>query len=338
MKDKILAALSQADDFLSGQELSEMLGVSRTAVWKAIGKLKEEGYEIEAVTNKGYRLVAVPDADLLNAYEIERRLTTKWVGHTLYYEKKTGSTNDDVMQLSNEGAEEGTLVVSSQQTKGKGRRGRSWSSPAGGNVYMSLLLRPKIAPDLAPMSTLIMALSVYDALKSYAKGREDVVFGIKWPNDLVVSVKGQPYRKFVGILTEMRMEDTQIKDVTIGIGLNLNKGPETEGLEDKATTLSVALGQEINRAEITAMCWNCFEPNYEEFMQAKSIKPLKDRYNAALVNRGRKVLVLDPKGEYTGVAQGIEDTGELTVIRDDNGQQERIGTGEISVRGVMGYV
>lgn len=330
-------ALSQAEGYLSGQELSDLLGVSRTAVWKAIGKLKEEGYEIEAVTNRGYRLINRGDADILNGPEIERRLSTRWAGHPVIYEKETGSTNDDIMRLSDEGAAEGTLAVASFQTAGKGRRGRTWVSQEGGNVYMSLLLRPKMAPSLAPMSTLIMALAVYETMEDLQAG-EPVRFGIKWPNDIVVSTGGGPYQKFVGILTEMRMEDREIRDVTIGVGINLNMDNVEEQFRSSATSLSMALGHPVNRAAVTAGCWNHFEPDYEEFLRAGDLTPLRGRYEAALVNRGRAVRILDPKGEYTGAAKGITVNGDLIVAPDGGGEDRIIGSGEISVRGVMGYV
>ena len=358
MKDKILAALSESGGFLSGQQLSKMLGVSRTAVWKAIGRLKEEGYEIEAVTNRGYRLVNSEAADVLNQTEIGRRLTTKWAGHPVIYEKETGSTNDDIMRMSDRGAKEGTLAVASWQTAGKGRRGRTWVSQEGGNVYMSILLRPHIPANAAPMSTLIMALAVYEALEEmYGSGtsaadapdenRVDpdaavpartAVFGIKWPNDIVVSADGGPYKKFVGILTEMRMEDKEIRDVTIGIGLNLNMDAVEEPFQETATSLSLALGHSVNRAAVTAACWNHFEPAYEEFLAAGNLTPLLSRYEKGLVNRGRAVRILDPKGEFTGVAKGITPEGDLVVSPDDGTEDRMIGTGEISVRGVMGYV
>ena len=336
-KEQVLRALSEAEGFLSGQELSNLLGVSRTAVWKAMGKLKEEGYEIEAVTNKGYRLAHDQETDILNQTEIEKRLTTVWAGHPAFCKKETGSTNDDIMKLADEGAAQGTLVVADHQTAGKGRRGRTWISPEGENVYMSILLRPHIPVSEAPMMTLIMALAAYEAMQDLALP-ENLRFGIKWPNDLVVSVNGGPYKKFVGILTEMRLEDTEIKDVTIGIGLNLNQEAVSEAISETATTLYLAAGEKVSRAAAAACCWNHFEPDYEEYLKAGSLKPLLARYSSALVNIGRKVRILDPKGEYTGTAKAVTEGGELVVTPDDGGEDRCIGTGEISVRGVMGYV
>ncbi len=337
MKDRILQALCETDSFLSGQQLSDLLGVSRTAVWKTIGKLKDEGYEIEAVTNKGYRLIRGKDTDVLNQTEIARRLTTGWAGHPVIYEEKTGSTNDDIMRLADKGACEGTLAVASLQTAGKGRRGRTWVSPDEGNVYMSILLRPHIPVAEAPMMTLIMALAVYEAMQAQHYP-EKVRFGIKWPNDLVVSVDKGPYKKFVGILTEMRLEDAEIKDVTIGIGLNLNMETVDPTLAQTATTLRLAVGRKVNRAQIAADCWNCFERDYEEYLAAGSLQPLLDRYCSASVNLGRMVRVLDPRGEYTGMAREVTPEGELVVALEDGSGERRVGTGEVSVRGVMGYV
>lgn len=341
MKDRILEALARTDGFLSGQQLSDLLGVSRTAVWKTIGKLKSEGYEIEAVTNRGYRLINAQDADVLNQTEIARRLATAWAGHPVIYEKQTGSTNDDIMRLADEGAAQGTLAVASCQTAGKGRRGRTWISPDHGNVYMSILLRPQIPVQEAPMMTLIMALACCEALQELYPGTDTgkkVQFGIKWPNDLVISVDEGPFKKFVGILTEMRLEDREIRDVTIGIGLNLNQESVDPAIRETATTLRIALGKKVNRAEVTAACWNHFEPAYEAYLAAGSLEPLLERYSSVLVNIGRKVRVLDPKGEYTGTARRVTAGGELVVTTDDTAEDRLVGTGEISVRGVMGYV
>lgn len=337
MKDKVLQALENTDGYLSGQQLCEMFGVSRTAVWKAIEKLREEGYQIEAVTNRGYRLIHSDEEDVLNQMEIEKRLTTKWAGRPTIYKKETGSTNDDIMALADQGASDGTLVVTSKQTAGKGRRGRVWVSPEG-NAYMSILVRPQISTNVAPMSTLVMALCVYEAMLDL-HAPENICFGIKWPNDIVVSVDGgNVYKKFVGILTEMRLEDTSIRDVTIGTGLDLNQESVVEQFRETATTLSIALGHKVNRAQIVADCWNHFEPDYEKFLGAGNLSTLQDEYNQACVNVDRKVRVLDPKGEFTGTAKGITETGELIVIPDDGRGEQHIESGEISVRGVMGYV
>lgn len=359
--------LRETDSYLSGQELSEALGISRTAVWKIVGKLKQEGYPIEAVTNKGYRLLSVEGRDLFNQEELDRAMHTAWAGKPLIYKEETGSTNTDLFKLSEEGASQGTIEVTSMQTAGKGRRGRTWISPPDVNVYMSILLRPAIRPDTAPMLTLVMAMAVYEACEELYSGlkrttdskaalgeateagreaapaeaaeKDDHLrFGIKWPNDIVVSAEGGPYRKICGILTEMRLEEMEIRDIVIGIGLNVNQTEFPEEIRETAGSLRLALGEVVNRAELTAAVWKHFEEDYAIFVKEQSLEPLRERYEKGLVNRGRKVRVLDPVAPFEGTAMGINSQGELVVRPEDGSADWTVGTGEVSVRGVMGYV
>ena len=321
-KQEVLRQLREADGYVSGQ--------------KIINRLKEDGYPIEAVTNKGYRLLSVEGRDLFNREELERRLTTRWAGHPLIYSEETGSTNADIFGLSDSGYPQGTLAVTSKQTTGKGRRGRTWISPPGVNIYMSILLKPDFRPETAPMLTLVMALSVFRACEELY-GNE-CTFGIKWPNDIVVSARGEDYHKICGILTEMRMEEKEIRDIVIGIGINVNQTEFPEEIRQTAGSLALALGREVSRADLTAAIWRYFEEYYERFAGAQTLKPLREEYERALVNRGRKVRVLDPSAPFEGTAVGINDLGELLVQRDADGGLTPIGTGEVSVRGVMGYV
>lgn len=338
-KEQVLQILlEKKETFVSGQELCERLGVSRTSVWKYINALRtEDHYEIEAVTNKGYRLLPGKDQDILNRQEIENALHTRWAGRPLIYSEKTGSTNDDIMELSDQGYGQGTLCVTDCQTKGKGRRGRTWISPTGCNVYMSILLKPKMLPEHAPTVTLVMALAMEQAFAEL-DAPENVRFGIKWPNDVVVTLDNEHYKKCVGILTEMRLEDREIKDVTIGIGININQESFPEEISESATSLKLALGRTVNRADLVARVWKYFEDDYEAFEKTEDLSLLQEKYEKALVNTGRKVRVLDPKGEYTGVARGITARGELIVLPDGSEQEVHVANGEISVRGVMGYV
>jgi BirA family biotin operon repressor/biotin-[acetyl-CoA-carboxylase] ligase len=366
-KQQVLQKLRETDSYLSGQELSEALGISRTAVWKIVGKLKQEGYPIEAVTNKGYRLLSVEGRDLFNQEELDRAMHTAWAGKPLIYKEETGSTNTDLFKLSEEGASQGTIEVTSKQTAGKGRRGRTWISPPDVNVYMSILLRPAIRPDTAPMLTLVMAMAVYEACEELygdaktganqgvdrkseqnaawgpaqeeAREPDDALrFGIKWPNDIVVSVDGGPFKKICGILTEMRLEEMEIRDIVIGIGLNVNQTEFPEEIRETAGSLRLALGEVVNRAELTAAVWKHFEEDYAIFVKEQSLEPLRERYEKGLVNRGRKVRVLDPVAPFEGTAMGINSQGELVVRPEDGSADRTVGTGEVSVRGVMGYV
>ena len=210
-KTRILKKLLETDGYLSGQELCEQLGVSRTAVWKYMKQLKEEGYEIEAVQNKGYCLKDVPD--VLGESEIKSRLHTRWAGQTLYYYDEIDSTNTQIKRLAEEDAPHGTLAVADYQSRGKGRRGRAWDSPHGSAIYMSILFRPEIRPDRASMLTLVIGLSVTQAIRSNLGLQAQ----IKWPNDVVLNGK-----KLVGILTEMSAQMNYIEYLVTGIGINAN--------------------------------------------------------------------------------------------------------------------
>lgn len=339
MKEKVLKILLEADDFVSGQKLCEELQVSRTAVWKAIRRLQEDGYRIEAVTNKGYRLTHSSEADVLGQVELERALEPlSWAGHPVIFKAQTGSTNEDIFALSEQEYPQGTLVAAAAQTRGKGRRGRTWISPENGNIYMSLLLKPgnDLQPVQAPMTTLVAALAVYNALLELDLP-ETLRIGIKWPNDVVVSKEGGEFKKICGILTEMRMEEMEIRDVVVGIGLNINQTQIPEEVISTATSLKIAADRTICRTELTAALWRHFEEDYEAFLSAGDLSPLRETYEGALVNRNREVRVLDPAGEYSGTAKGITEAGELIVIRNEDGKEMHIGAGEVSVRGVMGY-
>jgi len=347
-KLEILRRLSEAGDYVSGQELCEQLHVSRTAVWKSIQKLKEEGYPIEAVTNKGYRLLSTNKPDILSEEQISAGLTTAWAGRPLLYKEETGSTNDDAFTLAAKGYPHGTLIVTARQTAGKGRRGRTWLSPPDGNVYMTILLKPDLAPDVTPMLTVVMALSVYQAATDLLSTIPGILlteadpamihFGIKWPNDIVVSVDGGPYKKLCGILTEMRMEDNEISAIAIGTGLNINQTDFSPEIAENATSFALALGKNVNRAALTASIWNHFEQNYSLFVKTGDFSGLRPAYEEGLVNRGRAVHVLDPRAPFTGTAVGINDRGELLVRPDDGRPPVTVGSGEVSVRGVQGYV
>lgn len=326
MKAEILKMLRESEEYVSGQKLCERFQVSRTAVWKVIKQLEKEGYQIEAVRNRGYRILEYPD--VLSKEEIESQMQTDCFGkHVVYYEE-TDSTNTRVKQLAEQGAQQGTLVVADRQSAGKGRRGRGWESPKGENIYMSLLLRPKIEPSKAPMLTLVMAYSVALAIRE----QEELEVGIKWPNDLVVGTK-----KICGILTEMNAEIDYINYVVIGVGINVNVKKFPEELSEKATSLFNEQGKEVRRAVLMAKIMQLFEENYERFLKEQNLAFLQEAYNQLLVSRGREVTVLEPGHEYPAHAIGINETGEL-LVRKEDGKEEAVFAGEVSVRGIYGYV
>lgn len=326
MKSKILMLLKNAGDYVSGQELCEKFGVSRTAVWKAVGQLKKEGYRIEAVQNKGYRLLDAPD--ILSRDEILSCMKTTSMGRQVVYLERTGSTNQDAKRMAENGAGSGTLVVTDCQETGKGRRGRSWVSPSGVNIYFTLLLRPDFAPDKASMLTLVMALSVAQAIEKQT-GRKA---GIKWPNDIVMEGK-----KVCGILTEMTLEEAEIQSVVIGTGINVGQTEFPEEISQRATSLFLVCGKNISRSALIAETMSCFERNYAAFEKNLNLSALKETYEGYLLNLGKEVRVLDPAGEYDGRAKGINENGELLVELAD-GSINRVYAGEVSVRGIYGYV
>ena len=326
MKAEILRMLKSTGDYLSGQQLCGTLGVSRTAVWKAVGELKEEGYIIEAVRNRGYRLVE--GADVITQAELASMLHTQWIGTRLEYFDETDSTNIRARKLAEEGAPHGTLVVADRQTAGKGRRGRSWVSPAGTGIWMSMVLRPSMAPMSASMLTLIAGLAVVKGVKE-STGLEAM---IKWPNDAVLNGK-----KICGILTEMSTEVECIRYVIPGIGINVNIDDFPEEIRDKATSLKLEAGRNIKRSPVIAAVADSFEYYYDIFMKTSNMSGLKDDYNKALVNKDREVLVLDPRGQYKGRALGIDDEGSL-LVRQEDGNVSAVISGEVSVRGIYGYV
>lgn len=325
MKAEILTILKDTDGYVSGQELCERFGVSRTAVWKAMNQLKKEGYEIESVQNKGYHLVKTPD--ILSKNELVSIRKTKWVGTEICYFDVTDSTNTQAKSLGEGDAPNGTLVVAGKQESGRGRRGRSFESPAGTGIFMTLLLRPEIEPQNASMLTLVSALAV-------AKGIEhmvDLPVQIKWPNDIVINGK-----KVCGILTEMSAQMDYVNYIVIGIGVNVGNEEFPEEIKDVATSIYLESGKHVNRAMLIEKIWEEFEDYYELYEKTQDLSSLVKEYDSYLVNRGQKVRVLDSKEPYEGKAMGITDRGELIV---DTWEARRlVSAGEVSVRGVYGYV
>ena len=226
------------------------------------------------------------------------------------------------------GAPQGALLVADMQTAGRGRRGRTWNSPAGINVYFTLILKPDYAPDKASMVTLLMALAVAEGIRETC----GIEAGIKWPNDIVVNG-----RKVCGILTEMSVEREFIHYVVIGVGINVGIQEFAPELTASATSLEAECGKSVSKAGLIANTMQAFEKYYEKFQSSTDLSGVLTEYNGRLVNRGREVRVLDPKGEYQGVAQGINSTGELLVSMED-GSVSRVYAGEVSVRGIYGYV
>lgn len=326
MKEEILRLLRSADGYISGQELCNRFGVSRTAVWKAINQLKEAGYEIEAQQNKGYRLMAAPD--LMTEAEIKSLMHTEWMAKEVLYFDTIDSTNTKAQELAEKGYPSGTLVVADKQESGKGRRGRSWVSPSGTGIFMTLMIKPDINPNNASMLTLVAALAVAKAITSVT-GEEAL---IKWPNDIVINGK-----KVCGILTEMNAQFDYINHIVVGIGINVHNESFPEEISQMASSLMIeAGGKRFHRAQIIADTMSYFEQYYDTFLKTQDLSALVREYDELLVNRNKSVRVLDPKEPFDGKAMGITPKGELIV--DTWESRKLVSSGEVSVRGIYGYV
>ena len=326
MKEEILKMLRETDGYISGQELCNKFGVSRTAIWKVMKQLIEAGYNIEAQQNKGYHIVSAPD--VMDAAELKSIWKPKWVGCEILYFDSIDSTNTKAQELAEKGYPSGTLVVADKQIAGKGRRGRNWESPSGCGIFMTLMLKPDINPNNASMLTLVSALAVAKALADIT-GKDAK---IKWPNDIVIDG-----RKVCGILTEMSAQFDYINNIVIGIGINVNNSSFPEEISATASSLRLLSGgKKYRRAEIIEKIMEYFEKYYSIFLETEDLSALVNEYDAMLVNMKRQVKVLDPKEPFEGTAMGITKTGELIV--DTWESRKLVSSGEVSVRGIYGYV
>ncbi len=289
---------------------------------------------------------------MLSKEHISAQLATKWAARNLIYKEETGSTNDDARILGEEGAAHGTLVVADMQKTGRGSRGRSWETPSGTNIAMSLLLRPIAPPEKISMLTLVMGLSVAEGIEDAIIEKRDRSLSrstlmdfsreilsetklypqIKWPNDVVIANK-----KICGILTELHMNpDNTINNVVIGVGINVNMTDFPEDIRDIAGSILSTTGVKVDRGAVVACVMKRFEENYESYNRYFDLRLLQDNYENRLINKHKLVKVLDPKGEYEAIAHGITTTGAL-IVSNEEGEEFEINAGEVSVRGLYSY-
>lgn len=264
---------------------------------------------------------------LYNQETISNAINTKWAGKTVHFVEETNSTNIWIKELANEGAKHGTLAVAEFQTAGRGRFDRKWTADAGSAIMMTLLLRPEIQPMQAPMLTLIMGLSVAQAVEKLGFRTT-----IKWPNDVVISKK-----KICGILTEMSLSGADINYVGIGVGINVNIKEFPEELQDKATSLYLEKGQVFDRTQVIGLVMEAFEINYEKFIKTCDLTYLKNDYEKLLANMEQPVRIIDKYNPFQGICLGINEKGELLVQCED-GNVTSVCAGEVSVRGLYSYV
>lgn len=255
---------------------------------------------------------------------------TQWAGKKCYHYETLDSTNKKAKELAEAGCAHGTVVTAGGQEAGVGRRGRSWSSEPGQGIYMSLVLRPELATDKASMVTLVAAIAVAKAIEALAKDCGVHPF-IKWPNDIVIRGK-----KVCGILTEMTMKECKIGYIIVGIGINVHNTSFPEEIANMASSLELELGTGVARERLMELVLLAFEKYYALFLQEQDLSLLVEEYQQMSANKGRKVTVLDPAGEYEGTARGITNIGELIVDTPEG--TKLVSSGEVSVRGIYGYV
>jgi len=321
---RVLVALRQARAVaLSGEDLSQDLGVSRAQIWKHVEALRRLGYEIDGEPGGGYRLTCAPDR--LYPEEVQARLHTRWLARSYHWLASTDSTNREAAELARAGAAHGTTVVAEGQTAGRGRLGRSFFSPPHLNLYTSLVLRPVLDTARAPTTVLAAAVAVADAVAAEV-GDSDAV-EIKWPNDVLLGGL-----KTSGILMEMGSEATRVRFLVLGIGVNLNVPREAFPPEFRALATSVAthLGRAVDRVGFAARLYDTLEAVLDWHADS-GFEAVRPAFEARFRMRGRRVRVVDLGGAaLDGIALGVDGDGALVVERGD-GTRERVVAGDVTV-------
>ncbi len=318
-EELVLAFLAEAgDEYVSGEAISDKLGLTRAAVWKHVNALRAQGYRIDAMPARGYRLAEVPDR--LTALELRPLLNTHDLGRALHAYEEVISTSDVAKELADGGAEHGEVVIAETQTAGRGRRGRSWISPPRKNVYFSVVLRPDLPPARAAELTLVASLAICDALR-----QAGVDAGIKWPNDLLAGG-----RKIAGILTELAAEPERVQWVVLGVGINVNAGAEDfpEELRGEATSVLLERGVPAPRALLVAACLTALE-DWLDAHAERGFEAIRQAWRERSVTLGREVMVRADGREIVGVAEDLDAQGAL-LVRTAGGV-ERVLAGDVQL-------
>lgn len=321
LRKKLLEAFTNSEqEYVSGQYLADVIGCSRTAVWKHIEELRKDGFELEAVRKKGYKILNLPKS--VSADRVQLGLKTEFIGKVIHYEETVISTQKIAHLLSHEGAVEGTVVIAEEQTGGRGRMDRVWHSPKSTGVWMSLILRPKIPLQRAPQLTLLTAVAIVQAIQEITS----LTPQIKWPNDILIE-----QQKVTGILTELQADADRIISVIIGMGLNVNQTEDDfpPALREIATSLRVKEGKEIDRAELIKVIFHKFETLYMIFLD-KGFYPIKLLWESYAISIGKDITARTLNGTITGRALGITDEGVLKV-KDDCGELHHIYSADIEL-------
>lgn len=317
--DIVALMRGSAGAFVSGEAMSRTLGVSRACVWKYMEKIREDGFDIEAVPHKGYRIISEPDK--LYGYLLSAGLGTRMLGkgRICYYEE-TESTNDRAYALAEGGGAEGLLVVAESQSRGKGRMERKWVSPAGGGIYLSIILRPRIEISRVPAITLVIALSVMRAIEKTC----GLVCSMKWPNDVLVNGK-----KVCGILTEMKAQPDMVEFLIAGIGVNVNTPPSK--LPPGAGSLSSEGAGRVDRAELTRNLLEALEADYDVFRVEGFSEAVVEKCRAISAVLGKRIKVVEANSSFEGTAEEIDADGAL-IVRAAGGRRRKVFSGDVSIR------
>ncbi|MEH7176657.1 biotin--[acetyl-CoA-carboxylase] ligase [Neobacillus vireti] len=321
LRKDLLDAFTKADGaYLSGQHIAELIGCSRTAVWKHIEELRKEGFELEAVRRKGYRIVKTPEK--ITPDELRLGLTTKFIGKNVYHEDCVESTQKIAQRLAFEAAPEGTVIIAEEQVSGRGRMDRRWHSPKYTGIWMSLILRPNIPLPKAPQLTLITAVAIVQAIEDLT----GLIPEIKWPNDILISGK-----KVTGILTELEAEADRINSVIIGIGINVNQTREDfpSDIEQIATSLLLEKGEKVSRADLIKGIFTNLEKLYLLYLE-EGFQPIKLLWESYAISIGKKITARTLSHSIIGIAKGITDDGVL-MIEDGHGKIHHIYSADIEL-------
>jgi BirA family transcriptional regulator, biotin operon repressor / biotin---[acetyl-CoA-carboxylase] ligase len=319
-KDLLDAFTNAGGSYLSGQRIAELLGCSRTAVWKHIEELRKEGFELEAVRRKGYRIVKTPEK--ITADELRLGLKTKFIGKNVHYEESVESTQKIAHRLAHEDAPEGTVIIAEEQLSGRGRMDRKWHSPKYTGIWMSIILRPNIPLPKAPQLTLLTAAAIVQGIEDITGVQPE----IKWPNDILINGK-----KVTGILTELVAEADRINAVIIGIGMNVNQTKEDfpVELQEIATSLLIEKGGKVSRADLIKSIFMNLEKLYLLYLE-EGFFPIKLLWESYAISIGRKITARTLTHTIVGKAQGITDDGVL-IIEDELGKTHQVYSADIEL-------
>jgi BirA family biotin operon repressor/biotin-[acetyl-CoA-carboxylase] ligase len=329
MRNKVLKALLDSKgSFISGETISSSMGITRAAIWKHIKSLLHEGFIIETKPRLGYRLVRIPD--ILDRTALLESIDTIIMGRNLEIYDIIDSTNNRARELALADAPEGTLIVAETQLKGRGRLGRSWISPKGKGIWMSLVLRPDIPPDKAPGITTLVAVAIRRVLNQLT----GLDIGIKWPNDIIVNG-----RKVCGILTEMHGDMDKIYYIVVGIGINANleESDFPAELTKTATSLYISTGQTVDRRSVIVQIMKEIENIYYQYIKYGNFEAILDECRRYSVTLNKPVIVIGRDEEFEGFAINFDTDGSLLVKKQD-GTITKVISGDVSVRGREGYV